>query len=72
MVAIIITMITIMLSVIVIYSIVMPGVVKEVGGEVGGLKPGDRVWFVVPHCLQVLSYQLSPGAFSQILMKLSF
>ena len=62
MVAIIITMITIvftiMPSVIVIHSIVMPGVVKEVGEEVGGLKPGDRVWFVVPHCLQVKSHKM--------------
>jgi len=28
------------------------GVVSEVGQEVHDLKPGDKVWFVVPYCVQ--------------------
>ena len=28
------------------------GVISEVGREVTHLKEGDKVWFVVPHCVQ--------------------
>lgn len=28
------------------------GLVREVGDEVTGLRPGDRVWFTVPACMQ--------------------
>ena len=30
----------------------MPGVISETGCEVTGLKAGDKVWFVVPPCVQ--------------------
>ena len=43
---------TVLAGLFLLYLLNVAGVVSEVGQEVHDLKPGDKVWFVVPYCVQ--------------------